>query len=193
MKDRELRRVVKKRILRNLRSHPDAFLLEELSIRRGSARIDMVVVNGSLHGIELKSDSDSLYRLPDQIEQFNSVFDKITLVVGYRHAFSALKMVPEWWGVKLAHVGERGAIHLSDARPALKNPIQNSRSIASLLWRDEAIMLLGRYGELEGMSSKSHSEICDNLANCLDSKIIRNFVIERFQIRSNWLADALQK
>jgi hypothetical protein len=49
-----------------------------------SARTDIAVINGSLHAFEIKSDSDSLDRLPSQIEAYQGVFEYITLVCGSR-------------------------------------------------------------------------------------------------------------
>lgn len=193
MNDNDLRKAVKRRIQRNLKNRPNSLLIEELGVHHGAARIDLVLVNELIHGYELKSDSDTLDRLPDQITQYSSVFDKMTIVVGYKHAYSALQMVPDWWGVKLAHMGTRGAVHISAARSALRNPAQDSRSLAELLWRNEALDLLEQFDNLNGLRSKPRSVIYDTLATCLDIEQIREFVVKRFNSRTNWIADVLPK
>ena len=57
-------------------------IIEEFGVQHGTARVDIAVINGIIHGYEIKSDQDTLRRLPRQMGVFNLVFDKITLVVG---------------------------------------------------------------------------------------------------------------
>jgi hypothetical protein len=96
-----IRTALKTKILKRYLKDPDAVIIDELGINNGNSRI------------EIKSDSDSLARLPDQIRSFCSVLDRITLVVGYKLAGAALKMVPGWWGVKLAEQKPTGNVHLA--------------------------------------------------------------------------------
>ena len=65
-------------------------IIEELGVQHGTARIDIAVVNGTMHGYEIKSDQDTLKRLPEQMDIFNSVFDKMTLIVGKNHLYEAM-------------------------------------------------------------------------------------------------------
>ncbi len=192
MIDRELRCAVKKSIVRNILLKSTALLLEEFSVHHGAARIDLLVLNGNMHGYELKSDADTLDRLPDQARLFGSVFDRITLVTGYRHAYTALKIIPEWWGVKLAHVGPRGAIHLSDARSPKKNPTQDVMSIARLLWRDEALELLSELNHTDGLMSQPRSRLYHRISEVADADTVRNFVIQRLRLRKARLSASPQ-
>src|ERR1700733_13876750 len=81
----------------------DSVFLEEMVVPGMDTRIDLAVVNGSLHGFEIKSDVDTLRRLPSQRDSYNSLFDQITLVIAARHFKKALTMIPEWWGVAIAN------------------------------------------------------------------------------------------
>jgi len=51
---------------------------DELGINHGGVRADIAVVNGVFHGYEIKSDLDTLYRLPRQAEAYSEVFDQMT-------------------------------------------------------------------------------------------------------------------
>ena len=168
MNEVQLRAAVKRKLLSRYLRDPDTVVLEEMNLRHGSARIDLAVVNGILHGFELKSDADTLDRLPDQARVYNSVFDRVTLIVGYRHAYEALEMIPAWWGVKLAHKGSRGAIHFSDARSPRDNPARDPLAIATLLWRDEALDLLSDIGKADGFRSMPASAIYQRLVEVAD-------------------------
>jgi len=146
MNDKQIRIALRNKVFRHYRLTPSALVLEEVGIRHGAARVDFLVVNGLLHGFELKSDRDNLSRLENQIQIFSSTLDRVTLVVGYRLVDKALRMVPEWWGVKLANLGKRGAIHFRDARTPKNNPCVEKEAVVKLLWQDQALQVLEELG-----------------------------------------------
>ncbi|MDA8118743.1 MAG: sce7726 family protein, partial [Gammaproteobacteria bacterium] len=74
----------------------DTVVLDELGICRGEVRVDVAVVNGEIHGYEIKSDRDSLRRLASQVELYSKVLDQATLVAGERHFDAAAALLPEW-------------------------------------------------------------------------------------------------
>ncbi len=115
-----------------------AEILEELGVRHGTSRIDIVVINGILHGYEIKSDRDTLKRLPEQMAEFNAVFDKLTLVVGKRHLYDAVNIIPDWWGIIVAKIDVNCKVFFQTIREAEDNQDQVGVSIARLLWKEEA-------------------------------------------------------
>ncbi len=117
MKDSDLRTALLRRLTRRHSRDAEALILQELGLRHGAARVDVAVVNGLLHGYELKSDSDSLGRLARPLV-YGSVLDRVTLVVGRRHVEEAVGMVPAWWGVQVAEMGPRGGVLFSSVRKA---------------------------------------------------------------------------
>ena len=136
---------------------PGTIRIDELGVLNGSARVDLAVVNGSLHGYEIKSATDTLDRLPSQIEAFSSVFDTVTLVVADSHVSDAIGMIPPWWGVFVATESPSG-IELRWQRKPRQNPGVNPVCLASLLWRDELIqVLLGR--GIRGIRKKNREEL----------------------------------
>lgn len=54
----------------------DAVIMEELRVDRGSAHVDMAVVNGVADGFEIKSDRDNLDRLERQVSFYRDVADR---------------------------------------------------------------------------------------------------------------------
>jgi hypothetical protein len=165
-------------------------IIEELGVQHGVARIDIAVVNGLMHGYEIKSDKDTLQRLPEQIRVFNLVFDKITLVVGKNHLYEAIQIIPEWWGITIAKSDSSGNVIFNIIREACENENQNSVSIANLLWREEALKILEDNGASEGFYSKSREIIYTRLANVLDQKTLENRVRETLFLRTDWRLDA---
>ena len=176
MNDRRIREAARHKLFRRYASTPDALVLEEVGVRHGAARIDFLLVNGLLHGFELKSDKDTLRRLENQIPIYGSVLDRVTLVVGYRLADKAMAMIPDWWGVKLASSGQRGAIQFRDARTPKNNPGVQKEALAKLLWQEQALGVLKELGADAGVRSKTRREIYARLAECADLDLIRTKV-----------------
>ncbi|HQQ87695.1 MAG TPA: sce7726 family protein [Smithellaceae bacterium] len=165
-------------------------IIEELGVSHGAARIDIAVVNGIIHGYEIKSDLDTLQRLPEQMSMFNAVFDKVTLVVGKSHLYSAINMIPDWWGIIVAKVNLNGSIIFNVIREGENNKGQDSLSVARLLWREEALKILEESGKAQGFYSKPRASIYEKLSTVLDQKTLNAKVRETIFIRSEWRLDA---
>lgn len=193
MNDRDIRAIIKKELMRRHAREEDTLVLDELGLRHGAARIDLVVVNERLHGYEIKSDRDSLRRLPEQIRVYSSVMDRVTLVVAYRHAYEALRMVPEWWGVRLAETKKQsGTVVLSGARPARNNPKVDLNAVVALLWRDEALAIIEEMGAAGGVRSKRRNEIYRRLVELSDPDSLRFRIRQQLKRREGWRVDVQQ-
>lgn len=167
------------------KDHP-ARVVQELSVCNGNARIDVAAINGIMHGFEIKSDVDSLQRLSQQVDFYNSVFDKLTLVVGASHLYEAFTMVPEWWGVMVARTDEHDKIYFNTIRDSQLNEQVKLKEIASLLWKEEALDVLSSAGIDRGYRSKTHGQICEKLSEELDRVSLSQFVRESLFNRPNW-------
>lgn len=185
-----IRSVLKKDLINRHAQDEKVRIIEELGIKHGTARVDIAVVNGIMHGYEIKSDQDTLQRLPEQMDVFNSVFDKMTLVVGKNHLYQAINMVPEWWGIIVAKINNNGSVILNTIREEEFNKNQNSISIARLLWREEALKILEKNNEANGFHSKPRDLIYEKLAGVLDQKILSEEVRETIFLRTDWRPDA---
>lgn len=161
-------------------------IIEELGIQHGTSRVDIAVVNGALHGYEIKSDKDTLERLPEQIYAFNSVFDKITLVVGKKHLYEAINMVPEWWGITVAKTNPNALITFNLIREGDLNKKLDSISVARLLWREEALGILKEQGKAKGFYSKTRDLIYEKLSEVLDREKLGEKVRETLFLRKDW-------
>ena len=185
--DRMIRSELKKQLEEIYKKESDTKIIEELGIIHGEARIDIAVVNGVIHGYELKGDLDTLTRLPNQIKIYNSVLDKVTLVVGKNHLHEAIKIVPEWWGITVAKlaIGDKN-ISFYNIREAEQNPMPDSVSVAALLWRNEALKILEDINKTTGVRSKTRKVIYQRLTDALDSQTLGQRVRECLRTRVNW-------
>ena len=164
-----------------------AEIFEELGVRHGTARIDIAVINGVMHGYEIKSDRDTLERLPEQMNEFNDVFDKLTLVVGKRHLYAAINIVPDWWGIVVAKIDATNKIFFQTIREAGNNQNQVGVSIARLLWKEEALQILEERNNARGVRSKSREFIYQKLARVLDIDTLKEKVRDTLLVsRGDW-------
>ncbi|HEX2652354.1 MAG TPA: sce7726 family protein, partial [Xanthobacteraceae bacterium] len=108
MRDADVRRAVRAMLDQRHAGDLDTYIVEEMGIWSGSVRIDIAVINGELCGFELKSDRDTLERLPLQSDLYSRVFDRVDLVIGRRHAQKAETYIPEWWGIQIASPADDG-------------------------------------------------------------------------------------
>ncbi len=185
--DKLIRAALRERLERTYKDDKHVKIIDELGVMHGSARVDMAVVNGIIHGFELKSDLDTLRRLPEQMEAYNSVFDQVTLVVGKNHVHEAIRAIPEWWGVMIAKASDSdNGISFVMIREAIDNPSRDSVSIARLLWRQEALDILEKNGHANGVRSKSRSLIYQKLANVLDMNTLSTEVRHCLFNRVDW-------
>lgn len=135
---------VRKKLIASLREESSACgVIEEFEVANGKARADIVTIVGNkVHAFEIKSDVDTLYRLPNQVRHYSKIFSTVTLVVGESHVVNALYEIPDWWGVIVARNGQEGVI-LSPVREATDNPLINFDSVSNLLRKQELINILG--------------------------------------------------
>jgi len=186
MSDPSIRKAIHSRIVKYHHNNPNSLVVDELGILHGKSRIDIAVINGAMHGYEIKSEDDHLKRLEGQVVSYNSVFDKLTLVVADKHSSQALTKIPDWWGVIIAFKGERGGVKLEHYQSAKTNPNIDPISVAKLLWRPEAIDLLASLGfsgkDLSGNRLELYGRIVDRLS--LDE--LQQFVRKTLKERVNW-------
>lgn len=162
--DRAIRKALKRRLgAEQTHTNADTMLFEELGLCRGLVRADIAVVNGSLHGYEIKSDLDSLRRLQNQVDVYSKVLDYATLVVGDRLLNRALKAIPETWGVLRAYLGQDD-IYFETIRNSRHNPDRDPRALAELLWFEEAIELLEQFDALRGVRGKPRRILWDRIS-----------------------------
>ena len=142
----------------------DTVLIDELGLCRGQVRVDLAVVNGQLHGYEIKSDRDSLRRLAVQVETYGKVLDRATLVVGERHLAEASSIVPAWWGVLYVCATAEG-LRFKTVRRARNNPHRDPHSLVELLWLDHAMALLQERNAARGVHGKPRRIVWDRVCS----------------------------
>ncbi len=184
MDDACIRKALRKDIERTCWEHPDTLIIDELGLCQGIGRIDLAVVNDRLIGYEIKSNQDTLVRLPSQRRLYNRIFDWVTLVAGNAHIEKVLRDVPAWWG------NDRGMVRPESGflrGPASRGqPGQGYSVHVQLLWRDEALEVLKDRGNARGVLSKSKRYIWDRLVDTVPAEDLCEIVRNRLKSRKDW-------
>jgi len=186
MNDAEIRQNFHRKILRRQHVRNDTLVIDELGLNHGKCRADIAVVNGHLVGYEIKSNSDSLRRLREQVKAYSAVFDRAFIVVGDRHIDKIQNSVPEYWGVIISSRGPKGAINFNMIRRAQVNRNIDPISVARLLWRDEAVEILQQRRLSPRMLRQPRAALYKHLAELLNTYELRKAVREYLQKHRNW-------
>ena len=190
MRDSDVRAAVRSRLSAIHDGDPNTSIVEEMGVWSGTVRIDIAVINGELAGFELKSDRDTLQRLPVQADLYSRVFDRVTLVVGSKHAAKARSLVPNWWGILEASY-KGGAVILKQKRLGRTNPNIDPYLVAQLLWKREAIRALEIFGLAGGWRSKPVKAIHERLAAEVPFPELAGCVRATLRRRKYWLGQSV--
>ncbi len=158
MKDIDIRRALR---LEMSRLHPNPVetrLVEELGVCQGEARVDLAVLNGRVHGYEIKSHRDTLQRLRSQADVYSQALEFVTIVAAPDHIPKIEQLVPTWWGIWCADE-DHGEVRLSSLRVEKRNPTLVPLALAQFFWKDEALEILAKHGLAKGLSSKSRHHL----------------------------------
>jgi len=184
--DIEIRTALHGKKLSAYRQAPDTIVVDELGLSHAKVRIDVAVINGCVHGYEIKSDLDTLNRLPAQLKLYSQCLEKLTLVCAPRHIGQVEKISPFWCGILKAEKGARGAVKFSTVRRAASNPEIDPVQLAHLLWRPEAVALLSRFESQRRILSKPRKQLYVALAEFMTVPQLTTAIRDFMRLRRAW-------
>lgn len=185
MRDIDIRQVLLSTLQRKHRKSRNTLLVEELGLCQGDARVDVAVINGCIHGYEIKSERDTLSRLSGQQEIYNKVLDQVTVIGSTCHLSKIEKMVPTWWGICDAEF-KHGKLAIHEIRPSTLNTAVDPSSVVQLLWREEALLILKERNLHKGLASKSRKVLWERIVECLSAHEVSSLVREKIKLRQQW-------
>ncbi|QIT12081.1 sce7726 family protein [Clavibacter michiganensis] len=162
-------------------------VIDEVDIA-GLVRVDTIVLNGAFAGFEIKSENDTLRRLPRQVEIYSQVLDYATLVVAKRHLAKAKLLIPRWWGI-IEAVSTPDGVHLRRVKTPTRNKTIDPLTLCALLWREEVLSELELQGSAGGIRTKPNRILWQRLAESVSSEDLRSIVRERLKARVSWRVD----
>ena len=189
MLDRDIRVLLRETYLKKY-DDGESCIIPEMGLSAHTVRIDIGVVNGSLVGYEIKSEHDTLARLPKQMEVYDQIFDHITLISGAKHLPKLIKLLPAHWGILVPGIVNGKPDFLVEREPT-QNPNRVAYTIASLLWHEEAKELLEQYG-LCRLGKLRRWELWEKVAEHFTLDEVSSHVRSIIKSRKNWLKATLQ-
>ena len=172
--------------LRRAKAHPDTLVIDELGLAHAKCRIDVAVINGCIHGYEIKSARDTLYRLSTQIDIYRQTLQKLTIVAAPKHVAGIMTRAPEWCGTIAAEQGPRGGISFHMVRSAVANPDVDPVMMAHLLWRDEVIDLLSQIGYAPRELRRPRRHLYEMLCEAMTLREITASIRTLMALRQAW-------
>ncbi|MBN1959316.1 MAG: sce7726 family protein [Deltaproteobacteria bacterium] len=183
--DAQIRSELGARLHRRYCGNPKIRVIHELGILQGQARVDLAVINGSIHGYEIKSERDTLDRLPSQVAAFSRVLDYATIITAPEHLDGVTRIVPSWWGIQVVR-RQGNRLRLAHVQKKSRNPMRDSEALVQLLWRDEALAVLQQLGLSQGYNSKPRRLIWKRLTDALPPTKLATVVRLRLLERDDW-------
>ena len=163
----------------------DSVVIDEMGIRQGRTRIDVAVINGQLHGYEIKSERDNLRRLRAQATSYSLVFDRMTLVCGEKHLEEALEAIPLWWEV-LSVVQADQELFFQCVRPGWNNPGRSARALVECLWLEEAMAFVAQRHSLRGLRGKPRTAVWDSICDLFSLEEIAGAVRDHLKATASY-------
>jgi len=189
MREIDIRKSLNHKVLSLFHDEQDMIVINEFGICQGEARIDLAVINGFIHGFEIKSENDTLERLPSQQEAYNKVFDTVTIVTGDKYINKVTDRIPNWWGIMRARQKGKKVV-LEAIRECHDNPKVDPFYLAQLLWQSEAIAILEKYKLAKGLRNKPRRYVWSALAQNIPvqqlSELIRETLKKRESLKSRY-------
>ncbi|WP_294189771.1 sce7726 family protein [uncultured Clostridium sp.] len=192
--DKDIRKVLYKKILetKEFISDSSTLVIDEFNVCRGSSRADIAVINGKLHGYEIKSEQDTLDRLPGQVSDYNKIFDKVTIVAAEKYIDKIYNIIPDWWGVYCVE-NKNNKLSLKRKRNARINRNIDTVNLLQLLWKDELIQLLHSHGITKGIRNKNINSLAQIASENINKNEIKVYVKEQLKKRQDWRAVKLNE
>lgn len=192
--DKDIRNVLINKISKQQEfiADPTSIVVHEMDICFGCARVDIAVINGKIHGFEIKSEQDNLERLSTQVEYYNKMFDTVTLVTSEKHFSKAIDIIPEWWGLdSVAKSNE--SVYINQQRAPQENEEIEIIYLSQLLWKDELLELLKFNGISKGVKTKTRYELGKIVENNIKLPEVSAFVRSKLKNRKSWKALQLRQ
>lgn len=189
LNDRGIRMPLKNKLVELRR---DDLIIDELNCCQGAVRVDVASIGSSLHGYEIKSELDSLNRLPFQSKAYNYVFDTLTLVSAEKHLKKALEIVPSWWGVWVVQQNAT-CINFEVFRETQRNPMLRTYEIACLLWKTEAWEIIQQLNLEYKKKNSTRYELWSYLADNVSADLLTKKVCEALRSRRAWRVASQQE
>lgn len=184
--DAEIRQALHRKVLRAFHRCNDTLVIDELGLAHAKVRVDVAVINGCVHGFEIKSAADTLTRLPQQLTLYQQCLEKLTIVCAEKHFAGVRDIAPRWCGIVKVTKGPRGGITFFTMREPKRNPNVCPYRLAHLLWRTEVAAILSQADVSPQVLRAPRKMLYKSLAEKFSVEEITAFIKQSMVTRQDW-------
>ncbi|MCH1924529.1 sce7726 family protein [Shewanella sp. C32] len=162
----------------------DGVIVNEFVYDNFNRRADLLYIKGNrLFAYEIKSEADSLSRLPGQIDNYLGHFDKVIMVVATKHVGAVLDMTPSV--VEVIEIKPEGNFKIIRRGKISKNI--ESRKLLNLLKVKEIRQVAKKIGVSTHQNTKK--TLIDELS-CFKSNKLKGYIIQSISQRFTYSSSA---
>lgn len=138
----------------------------------GGSRADVIgVIDGSLIGFEIKSDSDSYTRLKTQTGDYDDFCDINYLVIGKTHQKYAHNHIPPYWGIICVYE-EENDVKVELLQIPGENPKVSIKKQIEFLWRPE-LYQIQKWNDLPEYKQKSKQFVREKIIEKIPEAVLK--------------------
>lgn len=136
------------------------------------SRADVIgVIDGSLIGFEIKSDSDSYTRLKTQTGDYDKFCDINFLVIGKSHKKQAENYIPSYWGI-ICIYEEDLEVKVEMLQIPGRNPKVSIKKQIEFLWRPE-LYRIQKWNEMPEYKQKSKQFVREKIVEKVSEEVLK--------------------
>lgn len=135
-----------------------ATMLSEFRV--GTNKADCVILNGISTCYEIKTEFDTLNRLPEQLSSYTKIFDKVFVISANKHLDKICALLPE--NVGLLELTKKGAIKEVIKANMLDSTIDPKFMIESLRLKEYKYIIEYYFGTLPKLNNTEIFDYCLN-------------------------------
>lgn len=188
LNDEQFRKILLKELYETYGDRSDTRIVNEMGIDKGQSRVDVAVINGIMHGYEIKSDLDTLDRLPRQMEYYNRAFERMTIVVSRNYVDDVKKLIPNWWGIKIMSSDQTRLINIRKGR---KVSMQDPDLIINLLWKSELETMIDYLELPKSLKKQRKNQLLNLIMRETDFSTLKSYVYDTLKTRTDWRSENL--
>ena len=192
MRDQDIRYALLKYLHQTHDHDPSSMIIEELGLCQGAVRVDISVINNMFLGYEIKSDRDTLERLPAQERIYSGIFDQVTIITSMAQAGKIKHIIPNWWGIWRAK-NSLSSVEFEIIRESNINYSVIPEMLVQCLWKSEVLQILKEKGLEKRLTKKPRSVLWKELVANVPLDELKTLVRKYIKARVGWRIHELPK
>ncbi len=173
--------VIANKILLGRHSLNTAHMLTEFRV--ANCKADVVILNGSSTAYEIKSEYDSLDRLPNQVASYSDVFDRVYVVTSKSQTNKIERDLPSTVGIMV--LTPRNTISTIREATSLKDSVKPEIIFDSLTKKEYISIIKRCFGYVPEVPNTYIYRECKNLFSALPPEVAHNEMVLSLSKRGN--------